>query len=252
MPSGGKLTITTSNVELDEEYAAHHVAVEPGSYVQLAVSDTGCGMDEQIQARLFEPFFTTKEKGKGTGLGLSTVYGIVKQSGGNIWVYSEPGQGTTFKIHLPRELSATTSTAIKPVAVPKRTTGAETIIVVEDEEALLKIARRTLVEAGYTVLTAANGDEAILACAQHAGDIQLLLTDVVMPRMSGRVLAQSLLKTRPALKVLYMSGYTHNAIVHHGVLDAGTRLLAKPFTSTDLARKVREVLDEGFVRVADE
>ena len=253
MPEGGKLTIETSNVEIDEEYAARHVGVTPGSYVQLAVTDTGCGMDSQIKARLFEPFFTTKEEGKGTGLGLSTVYGIVKQSGGNIWVYSELGQGTTFKIFLPRYLSATTArAATRPSGVRKRATGSETILVVEDEEALRKLARRALVEAGYTVLTAADGDEALLICAQYAGDIQLLLTDVVMPRMSGKVLAQSLSKTRPALKVLYMSGYADNAIVHHGVLDAGTHFLAKPFTPVDLTRKVREVLDEGTTGVAGE
>ena len=243
MPEGGKLTIETSNVEIDEEYAARHVAVKPGSYVLLAVTDTGCGMDEQTKARIFEPFFTTKEKGKGTGLGLSTVYGIVKQSGGNIWVYSEPGQGTTFKIYLPRELSAATATATKPPTVPRRATGTETILVVEDEEALRKVAKRTLDAAGYTVLTAADGDEALLTCARHAGDIHLLLTDVVMPRMSGRALAQELSKTRPTLKVLYMSGYTDDAIVHHGVLDAGTHFLGKPFTAADLTRKVREVLD---------
>ena len=155
------------------------------------------------------------------------MYGIVKQSGGNIWVYSEPGQGTTFKIYLPRDLSATTATAVKPPAVPRRATGTETILVVEDEEALRKVARRTLDAAGYTVLTAADGDEALLICAQHAGEIHLLLTDVVMPRMSGRVLAQELSKARPALKVLYMSGYTDNAIVHHGVLDAGTHFLGQ-------------------------
>jgi signal transduction histidine kinase len=243
MPEGGKLTIETSNVEIDEEYAARHVAVTPGSYVQLAVSDTGCGMDEQTRERIFEPFFTTKEKGKGTGLGLSTVYGIVNQSGGNVWVYSEPGQGTTFKIYLPRELSATTATAIKPQAVPRLSRGTETILVVEDEEALRKVARRALCTAGYKVLTAADGDEALLKSEQHAGDIELLLTDVVMPRMSGRAVAEALSKTRPTLKVIYMSGYTDNAIVHHGVLDAGTHFLAKPFTSAALAAKVRQVLD---------
>jgi CheY-like chemotaxis protein len=252
MPEGGKLTIETSNVEIDEEYAARHVAVTPGSYVQIAVTDTGSGMDEQTRARIFEPFFTTKPKGKGTGLGLSTVYGIVKQSGGNVWVYSELGQGTTFKVYLPRELSATTATAIKPSAIPRRVTGTETILVVEDEEALRKVAKRSLEAAGYRVLTAAAGDDALLVSAQHAGDIQLLLTDVVMPRMSGRVLAQELAKTRPTLKIVYMSGYTDNAIVHHGVLDAGTHFLAKPFTSAALTEKVREVLDEGTTRVAGE
>jgi signal transduction histidine kinase/CheY-like chemotaxis protein len=250
MPEGGKLTIETTNMEIDEEYASRHVAVEPGAYVLLAVTDTGRGMDEQTKARLFEPFFTTKEKGKGTGLGLSTVYGIVKQSGGNIWVYSEPGRGTTFKIYLPRELAAT-ATAAKPRTVPRRSTGTETILLVEDEEALRKVARRALDAAGYTVLSAADGDEALLICAQHVGDIHLLLTDVVMPRMSGRALAQELSKTRPTLKVLYMSGYTDNAIVHHGVLDAGTHFLGKPFTAADVTRKVREVLDSGITNLAD-
>ncbi len=242
MPEGGKLTIETSNAEIDEEYAARHVAVTPGPYVQVAVTDTGSGMDAQTRARLFEPFFTTKEKGKGTGLGLSTVYGIVKQSGGNIWVYSEPGRGTTFKIYLPRDASVT-APAVKPTAVHRPATGTETILLVEDEEALRKVARRALVEAGYTVLAAANGDEAIRACVEHVGDIQLLLTDVVMPGMSGKTLAQSLSKTQPALKILYMSGYTDNAIVRHGVLDAGTHFLGKPFTAGELLRKVRDVMD---------
>jgi PAS domain S-box-containing protein len=251
MPEGGKLTIETSNVEIDEEYAARQVAVKPGSYVQLAVSDTGCGMDEQTRERIFEPFFTTKERGKGTGLGLSTVYGIVKQSGGNIWVYSEPGQGTTFKIYLPRAPSATTATAIEPTTIRAPSTGTETILVVEDEEALRKVALRALEAAGFKVLTAADADEALMKSAQHAGDIQLLLTDVVMPGMSGRVLARELAKTRPTIEVVYMSGYTDNAIVHHGVLDAGTHFLAKPFTLAGLTQKVREVLDIGVTNLAN-
>jgi signal transduction histidine kinase/DNA-binding response OmpR family regulator len=250
MPEGGKLIIETSNVEIDEEYAARHMAVTPGSYVQLAVSDTGCGMDEQTRARIFEPFFTTKEQGKGTGLGLSTVYGIVKQSGGSIWVDSEPGQGTTFKICLPRELCATTVTLIKNSTIPRLFTGTETILLVEDEEALREIAQRSLEAAGYRVLTASDGHEALLVSADHAGDIQLLLTDVVMPRMSGRVLAQEVAKTRPTVKVVYMSGYTDDAILRHGVLEAGIHFLAKPFTSAGLTRKVREVLDDGAVCVA--
>jgi PAS domain S-box-containing protein len=243
MPRGGKLTIETANVELDEEYAASHPSVTPGPYVELAVTDTGCGMDEQTKARLFEPFFTTKERGKGTGLGLSTVYGIVKQSGGSIWVYSEPDQGTTFKIYLPRELSATPVMVSRASTVPMRTTGTETILVVEDEEALRAITRRTLCAAGYTVLTAGDGEEALRSARQHTGDIHLLLTDIVMPRMGGRELAEALSRTRPALKVLYVSGYTDDAIVRHGVLDPGIHFLAKPITAADLTRKVREVLD---------
>jgi signal transduction histidine kinase/ActR/RegA family two-component response regulator len=243
MTTGGKLTIETSNVEVDAEYAENHLAVKPGSFVQLVVTDTGCGMDDQTQARIFEPFFTTKETNKGTGLGLSTVYGIVKQSGGDIWVYSELGAGTTFKIYLPCQPSSTTVAAIKPSRAPSRDTGTETILLVEDEEALRKIAQRALNAAGYKVLTAANGDEALLVVAQHVGDIHLLLTDVVMPRMSGRALALELTKTLPNITVVYMSGYTDDAIVHHGVLDPGTRFIAKPFTSAELTRKIREVLD---------
>ncbi len=250
MPNGGKLTIETHNVEIDEEYAARHLAVTPGSYVQLVITDTGSGMDEQTKARLFEPFFTTKEKGKGTGLGLSTVYGIVSQSGGSIWVYSELGQGTTFKIYLPRAHSAK-AMATRPPGVATRATGTETVLVVEDEEALRKVVRRSLEAAGYTVLTAADGVDALGTAARHAGEIQLLLTDVVMPRMGGRMAAQELVKTRPALRVLYMSGYTADAIVHHGVLDAGTQFIGKPFTGADLTRKVREVLDGGAASTAD-
>jgi two-component system cell cycle sensor histidine kinase/response regulator CckA len=247
MPGGGKLTIETSNVELDKEYASHHVAVTPGSYVLLVVTDTGAGMDPPTLARIFEPFFTTKEKDKGTGLGLSTVYGIVKQSGGSIWVYSEPGHGTTFKVYLPRDLSASVATDVEPESVPKLSTGTETIVVVEDEPALREVVRRTLQAAGYTVLTAAGGEEALRTCEQHAGALHLLLADVVMPRMSGKALAQELTGKRPKLKVLYMSGYTNDAIVHRGVLDAGTHFLGKPFTTAELTRKVRRVLDEAVV-----
>jgi PAS domain S-box-containing protein len=243
MPEGGLLTIETSNVELDAEYAASHMAVKPGPYVMLAVTDTGCGIDEQTKGRIFEPFFTTKEPGKGTGLGLSTVYGIVKQTGGTVWVYSEPGRGTTFKVYLPRDLSAGLAPVTKPPAVPRRAKGNETILVVEDEEALRMVARRTLEAAGYKVLTAADGEEALVASDRHPGEIHLLLTDVVMPRMGGRALAAKLSKTRPGLEVLYMSGYTGDAIVHHGVLEVGTHFLAKPFSSADLTRRVREVLD---------
>ena len=252
MPEGGKLTIETCNVELDEEYAARHVAVKPGPYVHFAVSDTGCGMDATTQARIFEPFFTTKEKGKGTGLGLSTVYGIVKQSGGNIWVYSEPGQGTTFKIYLPQDFSgSTTATGSTLAAVPTLSAGNETILVVEDEEAVRGVAKRILREAGYAVLTAASPDDALLACKAHPGKIDLLLTDVVMPQMSGRVLAERLALERPGIKVVNMSGYTDNAIVHRGTLDPGTNFIAKPFSAADLTRKILEVLDSGVANIAD-
>ena len=245
MPDGGKLTIETANVEIDEEYAARHLAVVPGPYVMLAVTDTGCGMDAATKARLFEPFFTTKERGKGTGLGLSTAYGIVKQSGGNIWVYSEPGQGTTFKVYLPREAAATAVDLPKAPVMPRPSTGTETVVVVEDEESLRTVAKRALEAAGYTVLVAAGGQEALLACARHKGEIHLLLTDVVMPGMNGRAVARELSLTRPGLKVLYMSGYTDSAIGHHGVLTPGTHFLGKPFTAADLTWRVRMVLDTG-------
>gem|GEM_PF-926134 len=251
MPSGGKLTIETSNVEIDEACAAHSVEVKPGPYVQLVVTDTGRGMDERTRKRVFEPFFTTKEKGKGTGLGLSTVYGIVKQSGGNIWVQSEPGQGAAFKICLPRELPSTTETDAQLPAVPRRSAGTETILVVEDEVALLRVARMSLEAAGYTVLTASDGQDALLICAQHAGDIHLLLTDVVMPRMSGRALAQTLSRTRPSLKVIYMSGYADDSVVRRCLLEPGARFLVKPFSMNDMTRKVRDVLDRGSTNVTE-
>jgi PAS domain S-box-containing protein len=244
MPAGGQLTIETVNVELDEQYARNHVAVTPGPHVMLAVSDTGCGMDEKIRARLFEPFFTTKEQGKGTGLGLSTVYGIVKQSGGNIWVYSEPGKGTTFKVYFPRVRADTEAIPAKqPEREPHR--GTETVLVAEDEEVLRRLVSRILSILGYEVLEASNGGEALIACQKHKGPIHLLVTDVVMPGMSGRELSRRLTETRPDLKVLYTSGYTDNAIVHHGVLDPGTAFIQKPFSASGLAAKVREMLDKG-------
>ncbi len=244
MRHGGTLTVETSNVEIDKEYAAKNVDAAPGSYVMLVVNDTGCGMDRGTMARIFEPFFSTKERGRGTGLGLSTVYGIVKQSGGSIRVESEPGVGSTFKIYLPRELSEVQAISLGVDAAPAETRGVETILVAEDEDALRKIVRRTLEGAGYTVLTAADGQAAILAAAQHAGDIHLLVTDVVMPRMSGRKLAQELAKALPSLKVLYMSGYIDDTIDLHGVVHAGMHFLAKPFAAADLTRKVRAVLDD--------
>ena len=242
MPKGGKLTIETANVDLDEHYAARHATVVPGPHVMLAVSDTGTGMDTATQARIFEPFFTTKDPGRGTGLGLATVYGIVKQSGGSIWVYSEPGQGTTFKIYLPA-LDAPAERIGKPSASLLGLMGIETILIVEDDEQLLHVAHRALEARGYTVLTAGRGDAALDTARRHRGPIHLLLSDVTIPDMDGRELAATLRKERNDLRVLYMSGYADQAIVHHGVLDAAVAYLPKPFTTEAIARRVREVLD---------
>lgn len=243
MPGGGRLTLETCDVELDDSSASQHVAVTPGPYVMLAVTDMGVGMDEATRAQIFQPFFTTKEKGKGTGLGLAMVYGIVTQSGGTIWVYSEPGHGTTFKIYLPRVPPGEASSPRATAGVSSRPAGSETILVVEDEEMVRSLAERILAAAGYTVLAAANGGEALLACERHPGAIHLLLTDVIMPRMSGQELAARLMAVRPALRVLYMSGYTDNAIVQHSVLEESAQFIAKPITASSLAQKVREVLD---------
>ncbi len=249
MPSGGKLTIEAANVSLDEEYARLHAPLRPGDYVMLALSDTGAGMDAETQSHIFEPFFTTKGP-KGTGLGLSTVYGIIKQSGGYIWVQSEVGKGTTFRIYLPR-VAATGEPAVPQVAVAEQLRavepGTETILLVEDEANLRYLARQFLEKQGYKVIEAADGAVAMQIAVAHEGVIHLLLTDVIMPGMNGRELAQRISEIRPNVKVLYMSGYTENVVGHDGTLDAGVRLLQKPFNLRDLKSKVREVLDTSSI-----
>ncbi len=243
MPHGGKLTIETANVTLDDTYASHHAEVTAGQYVLLSVSDTGVGMTEEVKAHIFEPFFTTKERDKGTGLGLATCFGIVKQSGGHIWVYSEVGQGTTFKIYLPC-LEDTVSPGPEQDKSDDLPRGTETVLLVEDEPSVRELAVRTLRQQGYQVLEAANGDEALRVFQEHAEEaIHLLLTDVVMPRLGGKELADRLKAMHPDIKVLFISGYTNNAIVHHGVLKPGITFLPKPFSPQMLAHKVREVLD---------
>ncbi|MFN8669997.1 MAG: PAS domain S-box protein [Gemmatimonadaceae bacterium] len=244
MPDGGRLTIETTNVNLDETYVIHHPDATAGPHLMISVSDSGSGMSREIQSHLFEPFFTTKPAGKGTGLGLSTVYGIVKQSGGTIWVYSEPGQGTTFKIYLPRAESPEETPAPPRPAMAHRG-GRETILLSEDDPQVRTIVSAMLRRAGYHVIEASNGGEALLICEQHGGAIQLLLTDVVMPKMNGKQLADRLRTLRPELKVLFMSGYTENVVVHHGVVDSGIDFLQKPITAESLLPKVREVLDRG-------
>ena len=242
MPTGGKLMIETSNVDLDAAYARAHVAVIPGRHVMLAVSDNGIGMTAHVQASVFEPFFTTKPHGQGTGLGLATVYGIVKQSGGNIWLYSEPGKGTTFKIYLPC-VDEPLEEAKPRSHFSGASTGSETVLLAEDEDAVRELTRQVLTRQGYTVLAARSGEDALRVAADYAGPVHLLVTDVIMPGMNGRVLAERLIAQRPDLKVLYISGYTDNAIVHHGVLAPGVVLLQKPFTPKSLAQAVREILD---------
>jgi two-component system cell cycle sensor histidine kinase/response regulator CckA len=242
MPTGGNLTIETANIELDEAYAREHATVKPGFYVMLAVSDTGVGMDAETRARIFEPFFTTKPKGKGTGLGLATVYGIVKQSGGYIWVYTELGRGTTFKIYLPRVEDAAVPAQSGPASTGSLR-GTETLLVVEDQEEVRRLTHRVLVARGYTVLVAASGTEALEVAKAYPGPIHLLVTDVIMPAMSGREVGLLLAPARPETKALYLSGYADESIVHHGVLEPGVAFLQKPFTAEALARKVREVLD---------
>ena len=244
MPQGGKLTIETANVELDKEYFhSHGIEEHPGPYVMLAVSDTGIGMDAETCSRIFEPFFTTKQLGEGTGLGLSTVYGIIKQSDGFVWAYSEPGQGTTFKIYLPRVTGDTGARETEQIPA-KGLRGSETILVVEDDDGLRNLARRVLQRYGYTVLQAREGEEALKVTEEHEGRIHLMLTDVVMPGMGGKDLAEHLQPLHPEIRVIYMSGYTDNAIARHGVLAPGLAFLQKPFTPEALVSKVREVIGD--------
>jgi two-component system cell cycle sensor histidine kinase/response regulator CckA len=243
IPGVGKVTIETGNMSISEYYCADHAGFEPGNYVMLSISDNGCGMDKEILAKLYEPFFTTKGAGKGTGLGLSTVYGIVKQNGGFINVYSEPDQGTTFRIYFPRYLGQAEQIQKESVSEPIMR-GEETILVVEDEPSLLDLSKIILENQGYLVLTAGTPLDAIHIIEEYTGEIKLLMTDVVMPEMNGRELAKKILSRFPRLKCLFMSGYTANVIAHHGVLDEGVYFIQKPFSRKDLAAKVREVLDQ--------
>ena len=244
MPEGGRLTIETANVDLDESFSHSSVMLSPGPYVMLAVTDNGCGMDVETQAHIFEPFFTTKEKGKGTGLGLATVYGIVKQSGGYVWVYSEPGRGTSFKVYLPRvwdeQTTAGRDRGIDGQTLPQ---GTETVLLVEDEKGVRELAREYLEMTGYTVIEAENGHTALELAGLHSGPIHLLMTDVVMPGISGRELSERVKAIRPGIRVLFMSGYTDQAVVHHGILETDAVLLQKPFTVAALAAKLRDILN---------
>jgi PAS domain S-box-containing protein len=241
MPSGGKLTIETSNAHLDETYRHRHSIVPPGDYVLLSVTDSGVGIPQENLAHIFEPFYTTKDEGKGTGLGLATVYGIVKQNGGFIWVYSEPGLGTAFKIYLPRAQSAISPARMSPIA-QHSPHGYETLLLVEDEEAVRKSTREFLMRSGYTVLEACNGEEALRVSREYCGPIDLMISDVVMPQMSGPKLAEQLAAERPRMKVLFVSGYAENTILRHGKIDVTACLLQKPFALNALAGKIRELL----------
>jgi CheY-like chemotaxis protein len=244
MPGGGKLTIETSNRTLDNEYASEHPGVRAGEYVQITVSDTGHGMGKEVLSHLFEPFFTTKEPGKGTGLGLSTVYGIVKQSAGHITCYSEPGKGTTFTIYFPRTIE-TGDGPTAPVGGIATFRGSETILLVEDEEMVRRYTQTVLENNGYTVIAASGGSESLAAIELQKCGVDLLVTDVVMPGMSGRELARKLLGACPTVKVLFLSGYAENAVVQQGELDPGINFLQKPFSSMELLTKTREILNES-------
>ena len=243
MPNGGRLVIETSNAYLDRDYADRHTPCVEGNYVLLAVTDSGIGMTPEVKGRIFEPFFTTKEVGKGTGLGLATVYGVIKQSGGFIWVYSEPGQGTAFKIYLPR-LDVPAQQDQTDHAPQRLLKGTETILLVEDEQSVRKLAHILLVESGYSVLEAANGTHAVDVAAKHAGPIHVLLTDVVMPGIRGPQLAEQVLKVHPEAKILFMSAYSGSFGVHAGLVPPGATFLQKPFSRAALLQKLREILDE--------
>jgi two-component system sensor histidine kinase EvgS len=243
IPDVGKVTIETENMFLDKAYCSDHFGFKPGKYVMLVVSDNGCGMDKQTVDKIFEPFFTTKESGKGSGLGLSTVYGIVKQNGGFINVYSEPGQGTSFKIFI-RVHEGDVAEKIGMTAVDRPLGEGETILLVEDEQGLLTMGQRMLERLKYDVITATSPGEAMALAQKNANKIHLLITDVVMPKMSGKDLAGRIKGFNPNIKVLFMSGYTANVIAHHGVLDQGVHFIAKPFSIRSLSTKVREVLDQ--------
>jgi CheY-like chemotaxis protein len=242
----GCLTIETANVEFDAAYAAAHPPAKAGPFVMLAASDTGAGMDAETQKRIFEPFFTTKPAGEGTGLGLATVYGIVKQTGGYVWVYSEVGRGTTFKVCLPR-MAETPAVDHVLLAAPALPRGVETVLVVEDTDSLRELTQELLDEQGYTVLTARDGEEALGLASERAEAIHLLLTDVVMPKLGGGDLATKVRASRPEIRVLYMSGYTSGAVLRHGVLEDGDNLLERPFTAEQLGRAVRRALDTDLV-----
>jgi CheY-like chemotaxis protein len=242
MPQGGRLVIQTASVDVDQDFVDQHLGLKPGPYVLVSVSDTGSGMDRETLKHIFEPFFTTKERGKGTGLGLATVYGIVSQSEGKVWAYSEPGKGATFRVYLPR--ITRTGEPETPAAAPEGPErGSETVLVVEDENTVRLVAVGSLRKAGYHVLEAADGDEALRVASEHEGPIHLVLTDVLMPGIHGPALVSRLVESRPGIRALYMSGHADDALLHHGILEGGVTFLEKPFTRRDLTKKVREVLD---------
>jgi len=242
MPAGGRIIVETGNTHLDENYARTHLGMTPGDFVMIAVTDTGHGMDAATRNRIFEPFFTTKERGKGTGLGLATVYGMVKQTGGDIWVYSEPGRGTTFKLYFPKVSEPVSQSPMIEAATQR---GTETVLVVEDEKSVRDLTVKLLTQLGYLVLSAASGQEAVKISQDYSGEIAVLVTDVVMPNMSGRQVADTLLRQRTKLRVLYLSGYTENTVVDHGVVEPGVYFLSKPFSREVLGQKIRDILSRA-------